>query len=212
MTSGRFRARDAVMAAHYSTLAKRHGDSPKAAQWRGAPSQERRWDVLFEIGDLTSAKILDFGCGTGAMVASLRRRFGYDGTYVGVDISDAMLKLARARFPGTRFETFDLFADPPPETFDYVFASGTFNNDHIDAYEFLLAAIPRLYARARKGFAFNLLSADAPRRVMELMYIDPIEIYDFCRNTVTPLVTLRNDYRIEDEEIPEDFTIYLRRE
>src|SRR5262249_31446563 len=128
------------------------------------------------------------------------------------DISEGMLKLARNKFPGVRFETLDIFADPPAEAFDYVFASGTFNNDHVDAYEFLIEAIPPLYARPRKGFAFNLLSATAPRRVMELMYIDPIEIYDFCRNTVTPLVTLRNDYRIEDEDIPEDFTVYLRRE
>jgi SAM-dependent methyltransferase len=211
MTPGRFRARNAVMAAHYSSLVKRHGDSPKAAQWRGAPSQERRWDILFEIGDVSQASILDFGCGTGAMYASLRRRFDYGGTYVGADISEGMLKLARGKFPGVRFETIDLF-DPPAETFDYVFASGTFNNDHADAYEFLLAAIPRLFARCRKGFAFNLLSADAPRRVVELIYVDPMEIYDFCRHTVTPLVTLRNDYRIEDEDIPEDFTIYLRRE
>lgn len=212
MTSGRFRARNAVMAAHYSSLAKRHGDSPKSAQWRGAPSQERRWDVLFEIGDLSRAKILDFGCGTGAMVGSLRRRFDYKGEYVGCDISDGMLKLARGKFPGVRFEAIDIFADPPTEMFDYVFASGTFNNDHADAYEFLLAAIPRLFAHARKGLAFNLLSAMAPRRVAELIYIDPLELYDFCKTTVTPLVTLRDDYRIEDEEIPEDFTLYLRRE
>ncbi len=75
------------------------GDSPKAAQWRGAPSQERRWDILFEIGDVSRAKILDFGCGTGAMLAGLRRRFDYSGEYVGADISDGMLKIARAKFP-----------------------------------------------------------------------------------------------------------------
>jgi SAM-dependent methyltransferase len=212
MTAGRFRARNAAMAAHYTTLARRHGDSPKAAQWRGAPSQERRWDILFEIGDVADAKILDFGCGTGAMFASLRRRYDFRGDYVGCDISEGMLKLARAKFPGARFTTLDIFADPPAETFDYVFASGTFNNDHVDAYEFLLAAVPRLFALARKGLAFNLLSADAPRRVMELLYIDPVEMFDFCRREVTPLVALRNDYRIEDEDIPEDFTLYLRRE
>jgi SAM-dependent methyltransferase len=208
----RFRARNAVMAAHYSSLAKRHGDSPKATQWRGSPSQERRFDILFEVGDLASAKILDFGCGTGAMLASLRRRFDYAGEYVGCDISDAMLKMARAKFPGTRFETIDIFADPPPETFDYVFASGTFNNDHADAYEFLLAAIPRLFARAKKALAFNALSAATTRRIAELIYIDPVELFDFARREVTPLVTLRHDYRIGDEAEPEDFTLYLRRE
>jgi SAM-dependent methyltransferase len=212
MSADRFRARNRAMAAHYSSLAKRHGDSPRAAQWRGAPSQERRYDILFEIGDLRGAKILDFGCGTGAMYASLRRRYDYTGEYVGCDISDAMLKLAQRKFPGVRFETMDIFADPPSEMFDYVFVSGAFNNDHPEAYEFVLAAIPALFARARKGFAFNALSAYAGRRVIELIYLDPIELFDWIRRDVTPLVTLRHDYRIEDEEQPEDFTLYLRRE
>ena len=211
MKADRFRARNGVMAAHYTSLAKRHGDSPKAAQWRGAPSQERRFQILFEVGDLATAKILDFGCGTGAMYASLRRHFAYTGEYVGSDISDGMLRLARAKFPATRFETIDIFADPPAETFDYVLASGTFNNDHPDAYEFLLAAIPRLFALARKAIAFNALSAAAPRRVAELVYVDPVELFEFARREVTPLVTLRHDYRIEDEAEPEDFTLYLRR-
>ncbi len=211
MKSDRFRARNAVMAAHYSALAKQHGDSPKAAQWRGSHSQERRFQILFEVGDLRTARILDFGCGTGAMYASLRRQLDFAGEYVGCDISEGMLKIARAKFPGVRFETVDIFADPPPETFDYVFASGTFNNDHADAWEFLLAAVPRLFARARVALAFNALSADARRRVAELIYVDPVELYEFARREVTPFVALRHDYRIEDEAEPEDFTLYLRR-
>ena len=217
MRADRFRARDAVMAAHYSSLARRHGDSPRAAQWRGSASQERRFEILFQVGDLSGARILDFGCGTGAMYASLTRRFDFTGDYVGCDISEGMLKIARAKFPaekfpGARFTALDIFADPPLETFDYVFASGTFNNDHADAYEFLLAAIPRLFAHARKALAFNALSAAAPRRVAELVYVDPVELYEFARREVTPLVTLRHDYRIDDEAEPEDFTLYLRRE
>jgi len=211
MSSERFRERNRAMAAHYSSLAKRHGDSPRAAQWRGAPSQERRYDILFEIGDLSTAKILDFGCGTGAMYASLRRRYNYAGEYVGCDISDGMLKLARRKFPGVRFETIDIFSGAPSEMFDYVFVSGAFNNDHPEAYEFVIAAIPALFACARKGFAFNALSAYAGRRVIELIYLDPLELFDWIRRDVTPLVTLRHDYRIEDEDLPEDFTLYLRR-
>jgi SAM-dependent methyltransferase len=214
MSPPRFQARNAEMAAHYTGLARRHGDSPRAAQWRGAPSQERRYDILFGIGDVSAAKILDFGCGTGAMLASLKRRYDFKGEYVGCDISEGMLRIARLKFPGVRFEALDIFAQVagPVETFDYVFASGTFNNDHPDAYAFLLAAVPLLFARARKGFALNLLSANAVRRVAELIYFDPVEIFDWARREVTPLVALRHDYLIEDEAEPEDFTLYLRRE
>ena len=211
MSSDPFRRRNEAMAAHYSSLAKRHGDSPRATQWRGSRSQERRFDILFGIGDMSRAKILDFGCGTGAMLESLRRRYDYTGEYVGCDISAGMLKIARAKFPKARFETMDLFAEPPPELFDYVFVSGAFNNDHPDALAFVHEAVPRLFARARLGMAFNALSAYAGKRVVELIYLDPAETFDWVRREVTPLVTLRHDYRIEDEGEPEDFTIYLRR-
>jgi SAM-dependent methyltransferase len=216
MSSDPFRRRNEAMAKHYSSLARMHGDSPKSTQWRGSKSQERRFEILFGIGDLAAAKILDFGCGTGAMLASLRRRFAYTGEYVGVDISEQMLKIARGKFPKARFETIDLFADAPggepPEQFDYVFVSGAFNNGHADAVPFVHAAVPLLFDRARLGMAFNALSSYAPRRIAELIYLDPVETFDWVRREVTPLVALRHDYRIETEEYPEDFTLYLRRE
>ena len=212
MKSDPFRRRNEAMAAHYSSLARRHGDSPRATQWRGARSQERRFDILFEIGDLRTAKILDFGCGTGAMLASLRRRMDFAGEYVGADISEAMLRIGRAKFPGARFEQIDIFVAPPPELFDYVFVSGAFNNDHPDAFDFVQAAVPRLFDRATKGMAFNALSSFAARRVTELIYLDPVETFEWVRREVTQLCALRHDYKIEDEDQPEDFTIYLRRE
>lgn len=211
MTAPDFRARNAAMAAHYSSLVKRYGESPRAAQWRGANSQEKRFDVLFAIGDLSRAKILDFGCGQGALLGALLRRMPYAGEYVGYDVSEAMLKTARAKFPGARFENVDIFDARIRESFDYVFASGTFNNEHPDARRFFRAAVPRLFAMASQGMAFNALSARTERHVVELIYLDPEETLDWIKREITPHAELRNDYRIEDERIPEDFTIFMRR-
>ncbi len=206
-----FRDRDAAMAAHYSGLAKRHGDSPRSAQWRGSRSQDRRIEVLLDIADLSSAKILDFGCGTARLYALLSRRCEFKGEYVGYDLSEGMLAIARRKFPGLRIEKRNIFESEDYEMFDYVFASGTFNNDHDEARVFFERAVPRLFAMCRHGMAFNALSAWAPRQTAQLIYLDPIQVYDWARRTITPLATLRHDYRIEDEDIPEDFTIYLRR-
>lgn len=206
-----FSDRNAYMGAHYSALVRQYGDSPKAAQWRGSRSQEKRIDILFGIADLSTAKILDFGCGTGHLHAMLKRRFDFTGEYVGYDISDGMLALARRKFPSVRFEKTDIFG-PVAETFDYVLASGPFNNEHRDAADFFVRAIPRLFALCRRGMAFNALSAYAPHHTVQLLYLDPLQVFDWVKREITPLVTLRHDYRIEDEQVPEDFTLYLRRD
>lgn len=43
------------------------------------------------------ARVLDIGCGAGATTLDLARRVGPDGRAVGVDVSDALLELARQR-------------------------------------------------------------------------------------------------------------------
>jgi len=53
-------------------------------------------DVLVREGDLAGRRLLDLGCGTGALAEALDER----GARVwGVDASDAMLEVARARLP-----------------------------------------------------------------------------------------------------------------
>ena len=62
--------------------------------------------------------ILDLGCGTGAVLERLVALDARFGTYVGLDLSPAMLARARSKLghvPGARFERLDLRAEPLPE-------------------------------------------------------------------------------------------------
>ena len=69
---------------HYAELVERHGSAPEAAQWSDARTQRLRLRVLSEVADLRAAKVLDFGCGTGTMLAYLRKSIGFDGRVRGL--------------------------------------------------------------------------------------------------------------------------------
>ena len=66
------------------------------------------------------ASILDLGCGTGEPILRFLVERGY--RVLGVDASTAMIDIAGARFPGTRFVVCDMRQLAPDETFDAIIA------------------------------------------------------------------------------------------
>src|SRR5437870_10452310 len=62
--------------------------------------------------------VLELGCGTGDLLASVSPRLG-----IGVDISGAMLQSARRQYPNLQFVQADAEAIPLTGPFDYIIAS-----------------------------------------------------------------------------------------
>ena len=84
---------------HYAGLVDKHGAAPEAAQWSDSRTQRLRLQVLSEVGDLRAAKVLDFGCGTGALLAYLTEERDFTGEYVGYDLALPAVELARRLHP-----------------------------------------------------------------------------------------------------------------
>ena len=87
----------AELMAHYNELAEKHGDSPQGAQWTDLSTQVARFQVMMAIGDLSGAKVLDFGCGAGRLYDVLSE-CGFEGEYVGIDVAEACGLLQRHHY------------------------------------------------------------------------------------------------------------------
>lgn len=194
---------------HYAALFSREGDSPQAAQWSDRATQERRFALLAEIGPAADAAILDFGCGTGHLLEYLRRERQFTGEYTGYDLSAEMIAAARGKFPGVTFERRNIFADGVDGDFDYAFISGVFNNPVADNEKFMHDVLRLLFQHVRRGLAFNALSAYVDFFDANLSYKSPEQVFRFCKEALSPLVTLRHDYLVKPGVVPYEFTIYV---
>ena len=209
MASHPFREDLALLNQHYSMLLEQHGDTPQGVQWKDAETQERRMAVLAEVGDLRAAKVLDFGCGTGHLLAFLRDRAGFTGEYVGYDLAAGMVAAARAKYPGVRFEQRDVLETGVPEEFDYVLINGLFNNRVRDNWGLMTSLLRCLFARTRKALAFNALSTHVDYFEPGLFYVSPQAVFGYCKEHLSPCVTLRHDYQIKRGVVPFEFSVYV---
>lgn len=211
------------VAAYYSAKLREHGATARGVDWNGEASQELRFAQLLRIveppcgavhaRDSSSASaeratLLDFGCGYGALLDTLRRR-GLALRYVGYDISETMIDAARRRFADATDCTFSTsLADLAPA--DYAVASGVFNvrlsHDAAAWQAYVERTIARLASLSRRGFAFNVLTsyADEDRKRVDLYYADPCFWFDHCKRRYSRQVALLHDYPLYE------FTLLVR--
>lgn len=92
--------------------------------WRasplGAATEAIEREALFALaGEVAGRRVLDIGCGDGALAAILRER-GAD--VVGIDADPAMIEAARRRLPDADFRVGDAASVPFPDgSFDLAF-------------------------------------------------------------------------------------------
>lgn len=192
------------IAAYFDQLVAQHGSDLRALDYGRPESQQTRFRALAAVTDLTGKRVLDVGCGFAHLADFLDARF-VDVRYTGIDLSPAVLDVARRRRPDLDLRLVDLMALPDERAFDVVFANGIFYLLGDDAPTKMRAMISRLYALAHEAVAFCSLSTWAPLKVEGEFHADPNEMLAYCRS-LTPWVNLRHAH------LPHDFTIYLYRE
>ena len=190
----------------YSGLVQKYGCDVRALDWGSRESQQLRFSVLAQVGNLDGASVLDVGCGLGDFF-EWTRNSGLVLDYTGIDLTPSMIELARQRFPRARFEVADLLSYAPTATdgLDFVVESGIFTFRKQDAFDYLRATVTRMFDLCSRAVAFNCLSAWAPGQDAGEFYADPLKTTEFCRS-LTPWVVLRHDYHARD------FTVYMYRD
>jgi SAM-dependent methyltransferase len=185
----------------YSGNLTEHGIDSRAVGWPDAASQLLRFRKLAHVIATRPPEdpvtVNDWGCGYGAMFRFLDDLEGVDlARYHGYDISREMLDAATAHVQDSRAEWINA-ADVTTDA-DYTFVSGTFNV-RADASEaewgaYVRGTLERLFAKSRRGLAFNLLTSYVDWRKDDLFYADPAELFTFCRRELSPRVSLLHDY------------------
>jgi SAM-dependent methyltransferase len=194
---------DESVRAHYRALVQQNGDSHVSAQYSSRESQEARFSVLVDVGDLDGQRVLDFGCGCAHLSEYLAAR-SIRCSYTGVDIVEEFFPIARKKFPDHRFGTWDDFAS---ERFDYAFVSGVFNNRIHDNKYFFESTVALLLQKVEKGIAFNLMSSYVDFEDPHLWYTNPECVFKYMK-TLTPFVDLRHDYVVKSGSVPFEYTVY----
>ena len=194
---------------YYESKLAQHGATARGVDWNSEESQALRFaDLARLIEGEPDASVLDYGCGYGALAGYLRQR-GHRGSYLGFDISEQMVRAARAActvdecaFVSNRAEV---------SAMDYAVASGVLNVKQSATTEewraHVLDTLDDLASLGRRGFAFNVLSthSEPARRRDDLYYANPTELFDYCAGRYSRRVALLHDSPLFE------FTILVRR-
>ena len=142
-----------------------------AQRYHDVSAPQQRWGlkVLDELTLSGGERVLDIGCGTGHITATLAARVP-QGLVVGVDRSPSMLEAAAswltAHAPSVRLARVDAAALPFNRVFDVVFSAATFHwiKDHAALFRSVIMSLKRggrLKAQCGGGPNLTLLLARA---------------------------------------------------
>ena len=181
-----------------------HGDTAAGACWPNEPERQRRFAVMLDVMDCppdTNAVLCDFACGTGELLAHIRRRGLRNITYIGADRSAKALSYARAKFPDATFVEIDVNApgaDLSAIACDYLVANKLFTAkygiSHEQMWLFLVSTIERLWPRVRRGLAFNVMSKVVDWEREDLFHLPMDDAARLLHRLAGRRVRMRADY------------------
>ncbi|MFK3798193.1 methyltransferase [Pseudomonas sp. NPDC088444] len=195
---------------YYSGKLALHGSTPQGVDWNGELSQTQRFVELCKIiSQPEHFSVADIGCGYGALFDYIESYYR-DFSYVGVDISESMIKAADARLQPHQNQRLVVGHKSDTVT-DYSIASGIFNVrlDKPDAVwlDYIIQTLDAVNLSSKSGFSFNCLTSysDQDRKRDYLYYADPCQLFDICKKRYSRQVALLHDYGLYE------FTVLVRK-
>lgn len=196
---------------YYTARVSKFGPTPLGVDWTCTAAQELRFVQLLKICRFRSPFSLnDIGCGYGALLAFLSKRYpNAKIDYLGIDLSAAMISRARRRYARHNRVKFKV-GNTPPRIADYCVASGIFNvklTHDVRSWERFIAHTLRvLTSRSRYGLAVNfMLPAKERRSTDDMLYrTSPSCWLEFCRSEFDCSSEVIADYGLRE------FTLLLK--
>ena len=199
---------------YYTAKIVQHGCTPQGADWKDEYTQYVRFVQLLKlIAKEQNFTLNDVGCGYGSLFGYMLTRPYQDFCVYGYDLSQEMIKQARACYQqDTRCEFLQITDTKELKTATYSVASGIFNvkmhYKEADWLAYILKTIEDMYEHSQQGFAFNILTRYSDKEYMrnDLYYADPCFFFDYCKRNFSKQVALLHDYGLYE------FTILVRKE
>ena len=173
----------------------------KKLAWESDYNQQIRFKVLTDNIDLESKSILDVGCGLGDLLSFLTEQ-GINVKYTGVDVLSEMIDSAKKFHPKSDFYKINIFKDDISNLgqYDVIYASGTFNLNLQNNYDFLSNVTETFLKLANKYFIFNLLHERSTDKDRTFFYTTPEKIVPLFENK-------KCSVRIVDDYLENDFSV-----
>ncbi|MGN0738600.1 MAG: class I SAM-dependent methyltransferase [Treponema sp.] len=209
-----------------------NADNYKILGWESRQAQYARFAAFAKNVDLNGKAVLDVGCGLGDLFHFLTSGLGLSVNYVGIDISERMIETAKSQLEilrenglslpaenksTVRFLASDVFAGDFVNAldfssvkesgggFDWIYASGIFNLNLGNNFEFLRKAFARFMELGKNGFVCSMLNERSTDKESPYFYYDPEDTCEFAK-----AVGAKN-VRIIDDYLENDFTIFVEK-
>ncbi len=205
-----------VLVDHYEQCFAEHGTTSKGVDWPNQTDLDKRYQVMLDLFSHEPIdkplKILDLGCGFGGLVEYLNRsKSKHSIIYTGSDLSETMIKSARALYPNHQFITQDILKNPLKEkSYDYVLMNGVLTEKQTLSWDqmrtFACHIIQAAFKIAQKGVAFNVMNYHVDWCRPDLFYWSYENLADFLHENCSKHISFRSDYGLYE------FTTYLYKE
>lgn len=189
--------------ARYVDRAERFGHGAAAI---GEPKERQAFYYHFMLsvdGFGPNDSILDVGCGYGDLLRYLKST-GWTGRYCGIDINPDLVVEGKAREPAADLRVHDIQDKSLGETFDWCFSCHVITSDTEDIpyLDHLQGMLDHMWAHARKGILFNLLSPLAD-------YTNPIHARPQFNDVLAIVTKLTNRFAFRHDYMPFEFAVQM---
>jgi len=195
---------DDILLQNYDRMLLSYGDTARGANWPNETDRCTRFDVMLDVIEAAPEAYIvlcDLGCGTGELLARIRKRGLCNVTYIGIDRSAVALSYARDKFPDATFIEMDVNssdADLSRIACDYLVADGLFTvkweMTHAQMWSFLKSTIRRVWPLVRRGIAFNVMSKIVDWERDDLFHLAMDDAARFLHELAGRRVRFRADY------------------
>jgi SAM-dependent methyltransferase len=167
-------------------------------------AQRMRFESFLLFNDLRGKRVLDVGCGAGDFFEHLQCR-QINCEYVGVDLSNEMVRRSRQRFPGVRFEVVNILNWEPPRLFDYTVSFGVHNIKVENGSAILQRVSARQFDLCTVGAHISLLTDRYVGFSPHVQAWRAEQVLALALE-ITPYVVLHHNY------LPNDFSVTMYRQ